>query len=260
LSIEKIVIFAKNKSMKRIILSLAFSLMVVAMYAQCTPGSYTTVGIYPDTTTNLPQGAVNQSYLGVITAVVPSDTTIYGIPATIDSIGVTEVQGLPSGFAWAGNTPSAFFPGGTSGCIGIYGTPTTGQEGTYPLLIKILSAGKLAGMPTTLPDTLLGYKIVIVDSTHVGLVDSRLFSFGVKEIYPNPASTQATIVVTNNDAATVGIRINDMLGRMVSYTEQKINAGENNVNINVASLPEGVYFYTVSKGSSAITRKLIIER
>ena len=246
--------------MKRIFISLAFSLIFVATYAQCTPGTYPSVGIYPDTTTNLPQGAVSQAYLGVITAVIPTDTNIMGIPATIDSIGVLDVIGLPTGFAWAANTPSGFFPGGQSGCIGIYGTPTTGQDGTYPLMIRILASGKVGGMATTLPDTLYGYKIVILDSTHAGLIDSRLFPFGVKEVYPNPASTVATIVVTNPDAATIAIRINDMLGRMVSYSEQRINAGENNINVNVASLPEGVYFYTVSKGNSAVTRKLIIER
>lgn len=250
----------KTKPMKRIFISLAFSLMFVATYAQCTPGAYTTPGIYPDTTINLPQGVVTQSYLGVITAVVPADTVISGLTATIDSIGVIDVIGLPTGFAWAANTASAYFHGGTTGCIGIYGTPTVGQNSTYPLMIRILSVGKIYGTATTLPDTLYGYKIVILDSTHAGLIDSRLFPFGVKEVYPNPATTVATIVVTNPDAATIGVRINDMLGRMVSYSEQRINAGENNINVNVASLPEGVYFYTVTKGSSAITRKLIIER
>ncbi len=241
-------------------LSALFFAMLAVNAQPCTPGAYTTPGIYPDTTINLPQGAVTQSYQGVITAVVPSDTTIYGIPATIDSIGVTEIQGLPTGFTWAGSRPSNFILGGTTGCIGINGTPTAGQEGTYPLLIKILSSGKLAGMPTTLPDTLNGYKIVILDQTHVSIVDSRQFSFGVSEMYPNPASTHVTIVVTNNKSSIVNVAIKDMLGRQVALSSHQVIAGENKLNINVSSLNEGVYFYTVSDGVQTISRKLIIER
>lgn len=246
--------------MKKIFTTLALMISITAIYAQCTPGPYSSVGIYPDTTTNLPQGAETQYYEGTITSVVPSDTTIYGIPATIDSIGVTEIQGLPTGFTWAGNRPSNYVLGGTTGCVGIFGTPSVGQAGTYPLLIKILSVGKLAGMPTTLPDTLNGYKIVILDQTHVSIIDSRIYAFGVQECYPNPAADLTTLTVTNNDEAVINIAINDMTGRMVASSVHRINAGENKIQLDLTKLPEGVYFYTVSKSNESLTRKLIIKR
>ncbi|MBN2728936.1 MAG: T9SS type A sorting domain-containing protein [Bacteroidales bacterium] len=245
------------------LLSLLFLLScVVALQAQpCYPDvTYTAPGIYPDTVTNLPNAAVNQYYTGVITAVVPVDTVLYGMVATIDSIGVKNIAGLPSGFTWAANTTSAYFHGGDSGCVAIMGTPTTGMEGTYPITIYVESHGKLSGMPLTLPDTVKGFKIVILDSTNVGLIDSRQYPFAIKETYPNPASSNLVINVANSDAALINITIFDMLGQSVLSTNEKINAGENLIQLNVANIPEGIYFYTVRKGEQALTQKLIINR
>lgn len=248
--------------MKKLLSVLFLLSFVIALQAQpCTPDiSYTSAGIYPDTTTNLPQGAINQYYLGVLTAVVPEDTTISGLTAIIDSIGVTSITGLPTGFTWAANTTSAYFPGGDSGCVAIMGTPTTGMEGTYPLIIYVESHGTLSGMPLTLPDTVNGYKIVILDSTHSGIVDSRQYPFAIKETYPNPASNNVVINVANPDAANINISVYDMLGQMIISRNENINAGENLIQLNVAEIPEGIYFYTVTKGQLSITQKLIINR
>ena len=227
----------------------------------CIPdNSYTAPGIYPDTITNLPAGAVGQYYLGVITAVVMEDTVIGGMPVTIDSIGITNIVGLPTGFSWAANTVTAYFHGGDSGCVAIMGTPTTGMEGTYPLIIYINSVGKLSGMPLELPDTINGYKIVIYDSTHAGIIDNRQYSFGIKETYPNPANSQVFINVTNPEAANIGVQVFDMLGQLVLSSVEEINAGENLIQLNIANIPEGIYYYTIRKGNLALTQKLIISR
>lgn len=245
--------------MKRLFTLFAGLLFAAAALAQpCTPDAqYTSPGIYPDTVTNLPPVSVGVAYTGVITAVVPTDTSYMGFTATIDSIGVTEIQGLPSGFTWAANTATGYFPGGTSGCIGIAGTATAGQSGTYPLLIKVTVSGMVMGMPMTLPDTVKGYKLVVGT---VGFGVNDYYSFGVKEMYPNPAADVANIVITNNETSMVNINITDMIGRSVSSSNYRVNAGENNVALNVETLPEGVYFYTVTKGTSSVTRKLIINR
>ncbi|PLW92360.1 MAG: hypothetical protein C0592_11100 [Marinilabiliales bacterium] len=243
------------------LLSVLFLLgLVIALQAQpCTPDNqYTQAGIYPDTTINLPQGAVNQYYLGVLTAVVPEDTMLYGLTATIDSIGVVNIAGLPSGFTWAANTATAFFLGGDSGCVAIMGTPTTGMDGTYPLTIYVESHGKLSGMPLTLPDTVRGYKIVILDSTHVGIIDGSQYPFAVRESYPNPADDKFVLNIANSDAALINISIYDMLGQAVFSQNQRINAGENIIELSVADIPAGIYFYSVSKGEQSITQKLIV--
>jgi hypothetical protein len=242
--------------MKRIFTLIAGFFFAVALYAQpCTPDAqYTSAGIYPDTVTNLPSASVGVAYTGILTAVVPADTTISGFTATIDSIVVTEIQGLPSGFSWATN-PSTSFPGGTSGCLAITGTPTA--AGTYTLLVKVTSYGTIMSMPLSLPDTVNGYKIIVGS---VGLNDNSNFKFGVADMYPNPAADIANFVITSNETSVASINVADLTGRIVSASNYKVNVGENTVSLNVASFPVGVYFYTVTKGSNSVTRKLIINR
>lgn len=244
-----------KKLLPFIILMAAF----IGMQAQpCFPGAYTNVGIYPDSTTNLPDGAVTQYYNTTITAVVPTDTMIFGMSATIDSIGVTSVYGLPTGFTWAANTPTAFFHGGDSGCIAIMGTPTAGQEGTYPLEVRLLSYGTLSGFPASLPDTLTYYRIVILDQTHAAVIDSRDFSFNASPAYPNPATENAEILVSSPDASQIDIVISNILGEVVSKESHFVNGGETKISFSVESLTRGVYFYSVSNGSESITRKISV--
>lgn len=245
--------------MKKVLPFVLLMAAFIGMQAQpCFPGPYSAVGIYPDSTTNLPEGAVTQYYNTTITAVVPTDTTIFGMNATIDSIGVTSVAGLPSGFTWAANTPTAYFHGGSSGCIAIMGTPTAGQEGTYPLEVRLLSYGTLSGFPASLPDTLTYYRIVILDQTHVGVIDSRDFSFSASPAYPNPANDVTEFVVTSPDASQIDIVISNILGEVVIKESRFVNGGETKISISVASLTRGVYFYSVSNGSETITRKLSV--
>lgn len=250
-------------TMKRIFTLFAGLFLAAAAYAQpCVPDAqYTSPGIYPDTITNLPPVAVGVAYSGVISAVVPADTSYMGFTATIDSINVTEIVGLPTGFTWSGNPSGGLvpvsIPGGTSGCIAIMGTANAGQVGTYPLLIKVTTYGVVMGMPMNLPDTVRGFKLVVGS---VGMEDNTNQAFGVIDLYPNPAANVANIVISNNETSMVDITINDMVGRVVSSTSHKVNAGETSIALNVANLPEGVYFYTVAKGNQTITRKLIINR
>lgn len=226
----------------------------------CTPVPFPNPGIYPDTNINLHQGAVTQYYHTTITAVVPTDTVIGGFTATVDSIGVTNVYDLPTGFTWAANTNSGYFAGGTSGCIAITGTPVAGQEGTYPIRIRINAVGSLMGMPAQLPDTIYGYKIVIYDDTHVGIVDSRKFNFDVTGNFPNPAQQYTDITVTSKDDCFARITLMNMVGDNVVTDKFHIFPGENTYRLNTAGLNNGVYFYTIDNGSQKITKKIIVSR
>ncbi|HBG69350.1 MAG: hypothetical protein A2W93_16150 [Bacteroidetes bacterium GWF2_43_63] len=245
--------------MKRIFTLIAGLSLVAAVNAQpCIPNnSYTSPGFYPDTVTNLPPVPVGVAYSGVITAVIPTDTVYMTYAADIDSVGVTDIQGLPAGFTWAANTVSAFFHGGDSGCVAITGTATAGQVGTYPLVVKGMIHLTAMTMPFQVPQDVNGYKLVIGT---VGFGENDYYSFGVTDLYPNPAADVANIVVTNNETSVVAVNITDMIGRNVSSTSHKVNAGENTIALNVASLPEGVYFYSVTKGAQSVARKLIINR
>jgi len=117
----------------------------------CTPDAqYTKDGIYPDTLVGLPCAEVGVLYQTTITVIVPVDSiydlggSIGVINATIDSIVVQDntgdgiaVNGLPPGFIKVCNPPSCSWPGGSTGCLLLIGTPSAGDEGTYNIVVEV---------------------------------------------------------------------------------------------------------------------------
>ncbi len=122
----------------------------------CSPDpSYTNGGVYPSTSTPLATGCAGSFYQQDFTVVVPPDT--FGFPITyiiIDSIG-----GLPAGVVYSCNPLTCVFPGGTSQCFQIYGTPVS--AGTYNFTIYVHGQAIVFGSPTALTFQYTGYQINI---------------------------------------------------------------------------------------------------
>lgn len=106
----------------------------------CVPDpQYTQPGLYPDSIANLDSGMVGVLYSDTITAVVPTDT-VDGSgnccnPVAIDSMVITSIGGLPPGLSYQCEPPNCQFPGGTSACILISGTPT--DTGTFSITADV---------------------------------------------------------------------------------------------------------------------------
>jgi hypothetical protein len=235
------------------VLGLSLS-MIFAQPCSIDP-TLTAPGIYPDTVTNLPVGAETQYYEAVIRAVIPADTTINGQNVHIDSIGITGIDGLPSGFTYACGRPSCYILGGTQGCILISGTPAVGQAGIYPLLVKILIKATFNGLPVSMPDTLKGYRIRIDDSTHVGLLEnlsSEVF------IYPNPAFNVLYVDLYNLQNANGTLTIKDIQGRMVYQQQMLFVQGQQKVEIPITAMTNGVYFLRIVNDKEVIEKKFFV--
>ena len=81
-------------------------------------------------------------------------------------------------------------------------------------------------------------------------------------VYPNPAQNITTLQVDlPKDVKSVQIRITDIQGKTVlTQTEKALNAGQQNIQLNVEKLPSGTYFYNIiaddlKTGSSLIIAK-----
>ncbi|HIO67512.1 MAG TPA: PKD domain-containing protein [Flavobacteriales bacterium] len=139
-----------NKLLTLLVLLLMVGTITVSAQS-CTPDAqYTAVGIYPDTLVGLPCAQTTVLYQTTITVITPTDSLydlgppLGTINATIDSIVVQDntgdgiaVNGLPPGFAYVCNPPSCSWPGGSTGCILLIGTPGTGDAGTYNVVVEV---------------------------------------------------------------------------------------------------------------------------
>ncbi len=79
-------------------------------------------------------------------------------------------------------------------------------------------------------------------------------------VRPNPAKEKLVLRFNLPRAGKIGIKLYDVAGRVVKEIEEKeYKAGEHRLNLNVRSLPAGVYFVRLkAENGRALTRKVVI--
>jgi hypothetical protein len=244
--------------MKKIyIFFLALCTLSVFTFAQpCTPDPNLNVpGFSPDSTTNLPPGTAGQYYMAVISAKIPTDTVYMSQNATVDSIGIKNVLGLPSGLTWTSDSPNNYWHGGTKGCMLISGT--TNNPGIYQLKIAISIHGKWGIIPLVLPDTVAFYRI---DMQPADISELSENSFQIGKTFPNPASEMTTIEVFSSNPSIAQFRIFNIVGVQMTESKHQLNKGLNNITVPLKQYPSGMYYFTISNGEKTYTRKLNISR
>jgi len=82
----------------------------------------------------------------------------------------------------------------------------------------------------------------------------------VSQNHPNPFNTTSKILVETINSCDLILEVHSIEGRKV-YQDQLLNTrpGNHNFVINGEQLSPGIYFYTVSDGTSSVTRKMIVE-
>lgn len=118
--------------------------------------------LYPDTISNLPVATRGETYSTVIQIFVP---TLYQ-GASINSVQLTSVSGLPSGFNYTTYPTNGILNAGTSGCIIITSSNVIASIGTYPLTLNVIYNVQFLG---NVASTIKGYKINVQNSIPLGM-------------------------------------------------------------------------------------------
>lgn len=81
-------------------------------------------------------------------------------------------------------------------------------------------------------------------------------------VYPNPATNNATISYTLSKAGNVSVVVTDLMGRVVMNMEQgNQNAGvAYTLDLNTANLANGTYFYTLNVNGERQTKKFVVSK
>lgn len=233
--------------MKKYITLLIISFLAVTLaFGQCIPDpQYTLPGIYPDSATNLPHAFATYEYNAVFTAIIPADTMLLpGLTLRIDSIGVTDIQGLPEGFQAIPSRPSAFWHGGTSGCMLITGTPTEAQVGTYPLQITVVGYIGGLGLPNSF--VIDYYSITVLPAATYGIDEEGLNGNIRMKAFPNPSSDIFNLEFYAQSAGNFECLIYDSRGRLLKSETISTDAGNQSYSIDGSDLEPGIYFCRLS--------------
>jgi hypothetical protein len=76
---------------------------------------------------------------------------------------------------------------------------------------------------------------------------------------PNPATSFTNISYNLTNASNVTLTVRDMTGRNVKVVNEGMKSrGKQTINLNVSDLSAGVYTYTLTDGTSTITKEMIV--
>ncbi len=93
----------------------------------------------------------------------------------------------------------------------------------------------------------------------VGLDEVHSDFYGVS-LFPNPASTSATLVYTTKNTEPINITLTDMSGRVVnSWTPNVVTPGQQTLTIPTEQLAKGVYMVSMRSESSKFTLRLLVQ-
>ncbi|MEO5571822.1 MAG: T9SS type A sorting domain-containing protein [Bacteroidia bacterium] len=251
--------------MNKKILSLIFLLFtffqINKSMAQCTPNPTNTALITPDTITNLSPGTVSAPYSQIIYVHPPIDSTVTigAIPIhlnPVDSIVLNGIGNLPPGLSYACVPASCVFPGATSGCIAITGTPTT--AGMYPLTIDITAYGKEAttGFALFYPFSITAYRINI-NITGVAEL-SQNSNFQLLDFGPDPVQEHLSFKMNSPVNTTADFSVFNILGKNVYSQPASLKKGINTIELNTKNLAAGVYILTLKKDPYVLLRRFVI--
>ncbi len=92
-------------------------------------------------------------------------------------------------------------------------------------------------------------------------IEQALDKANAVKVFPNPFTDQTNIVFTLNRSENVSVRVCNLLGETVSAIDNEtLPAGEQQLIINAAGLPGGVYLVTLKIGENTITKRIVLNR
>ncbi|MCX6291919.1 MAG: T9SS type A sorting domain-containing protein [Bacteroidetes bacterium] len=252
--------------MKRFIfLCVSIFFFGVRCFSQCaidTAITHNVPGIYPDSVTGLPHAVVGDPYSTVIQMKVIHDTTVIVLgtpqPATIDSVDITNVTGLPTGFTYSCNPTSCHFPGGSDACITLQGpAPVSGMVGVYPITVFITTYGKVLGFSTPPQSSTVNRYSIVIDQ-NVGMQTNTSLKFDAFQNTPNPFGKSTEISFSSPGNERVELKVINLLGKVVFLKSVLAQRGLNKMMLSSKDFENGIYIYTLSNSKNSITRRMIV--
>lgn len=152
------------------------------------------------------------------------------------------------GNAWYSTTMTFTNNGGTSVMFRLYGKTGNGETSDMAFdNINIVQVGSLDDGEQSEATIVLDPDMDIVDAAQLALS-------------PNPVSNEMTVAFRSENGQPSTITITDQTGRPLQTIQVEAVEGNNYHEINVASLPAGLYFLTLEDGQSSRVERFVVLR
>ena len=228
-----------------------------SIFAQCVPDE-AIPGLYsPDVSQGLPNGQVGVNYETVITMNVPTDTSYGTLSATIDSMVLNSVSGLPSGFDYECSNLQCSFPGGEFGCIRVFGISNDNADAkTWDINVEFTI--HTSGPSLSLPYSLSDYTITLDSGEALAVkeVRERDMRFILE---PNPININSKLTFDLPNDGRYVLDIYSLIGSNVAHIESVAQSGTNVQNLSDYSKDPGVYFISLKQGTYSRSMRFIVQ-
>ena len=247
---------------KHLLSTFLFTTTAYIATAQCTPDiscipSSTTYGVCPDSATGLKHGTVNVPYSETVSLKIPSTTDAFGVPGgTVNSIEMDTVIGLEPNLTYQCSAAKCVYPGGSTGCALISGTPT--QVWDKPVVVKVIAHITTILGASDVPRDITGYRCVVTLPTGIESLNPTKFDVG--QNFPNPVTGKSEIRFSVVNTENVDFKVYNMLGAVVYSANFKAEKGANTITIEANSFAPGVYVYSLANATQTFTKRMIVSR
>ena len=208
----------------------------------------TNYGDYTNLSTDLIKG---QTYTATIT---PQAAGVVGEAYTNDEIAIYIDWNNDQSFTGAGERAgNVLVSPGWSNQIQ-FTVPQSATIGKTRMRVRISykPAGDISPCGTTVDGEVEDYSVVIKNASTAGIDETDFFA--AVQIYPNPATNQLTIDLSELDAGIDLVLIKDITGKTIlqtEYTASKV------IQMDVSQLSEGMYHVVLQSGNFQTTRRFV---
>lgn len=267
--------------MKQILLSLSFILPVAVLTAQvCTPDDTyadSSAGVYPlpyEPDLNPTGGITECATIGEFfqfdfTVVVGDTLTVGGFSFPLDSVIVSDVEGLPQGISYSCNPTNCHFKKNTIGCAAIYGTPTgSNPVGEYDLTIKGAAYinGSSLPLPLEFPNDQLApgkYTIHLLGSPNDpcnATATNHLEKQVSIRTMPNPTTGPVTLDIASMTSGSFSLRVVDFQGQTLEVRPVELYQGRNTLSFDGTHLSNGLYLLILQNERGYVSQRVMVQR
>jgi hypothetical protein len=103
--------------------------------------------------------------------------------------------------------------------------------------------------------------MVSIDFSAQTGVEETVGSMTLGQNMPNPSNGNTAVNYSLVSTENVTFEITDMTGKLVQVIREGVKtAGSYTVNINTNELSEGMYFYTITNGTSRVTKSMVVAK
>lgn len=240
-------------------LSVAFFVAhTINLNAQCVPDPNMTGPFSPTEEEGLPTGVIGFDYEAVVTINPPSDTTLGGFNASIDSVVLTSISGLPDDFDYDCSSSNCSFPGGEKGCFRIFGLNSDSTDAkTFQLQLNLTFHGSSGPIPLSIPVQEDLYEITLENApTGVNQINEADLQF---VIGPNPINKYSKLKYDLPSTAPTNITVYNLIGNAVYNSVLDGNQGRNTYDMSILDLDAGIYFIELKQGDYQRTTRFVIQ-